>query len=192
MPRPDPIGCALFLVAAFVLAGFAQTAWFGARASRIFDVPLDCGLTWRRRRLLGDNKTLRGFVVMLPAAALSFAGLASATHACGGSPPWPLPAADYAALGAWAALGFMLGELPNSFVKRRLGIAPGAAASTPAAAAIQLIVDRIDSGIGMLAALTVTVPVPALTWAVVLAAGAPVHWFFSVLMYRLGAKARPA
>ena len=31
-------------------------------------------------------------------------------------------------MGAWCALGFMLGELPNSFVKRQLDIAPGGTA----------------------------------------------------------------
>ena len=42
----------------------------------------------------------------------------------------------YAALGAWAGLGFMLGELPNSFVKRQLDVAPGMAPRGRAGAAV--------------------------------------------------------
>lgn len=191
MSRIDPIACAGFLLAAFVLAGIAQTAWFGARLSRAFAMPLDGGLTLRGRRIFGDNKTLRGLVVMVPAAAMAFALLASITDATSAG-LWPLSIASYAALGAWAGAGFMAGELPNSFVKRQLGIPPGQPASGPVPSASQFLVDRVDSGFGMLIAMSVAVPVPWLTWALVLLIGPFIHWSFSVLMFRLGIKPRPA
>jgi hypothetical protein len=40
--------------------------------------------------------------------------------------------------------------------------------------------------------MTFVVPVPALAWVYVLGLGMLVHWFFSVVMFRLGVKARPA
>jgi CDP-2,3-bis-(O-geranylgeranyl)-sn-glycerol synthase len=86
----------------------------------------------------------------------------------------------------------MAGELPNSFVKRQLGIAPGEAGSGRGAMAAQFLADRLDSGLGMLAAVSVAVPTPASTWALVLLFGPPIHWSFSVLMFRLGIKTRPA
>ena len=65
---------------------------------------------------------------------------------------WQLTPAGYAALGAWAGFGFMAGELPNSFVKRRFGILPGQAPASSLTAAICFTIDRIDSIVGMLAA----------------------------------------
>jgi hypothetical protein len=191
MTSLDPLACAAFLLAAFVLAGTAQTAWFATRCSHPFAVPIDGGLRWRGRRLLGANKTVRGFVVMVPAAAAAFALLAL------GIPPreaglWPLTTAQYAALGAWAGFGFMAGELPNSLVKRRLGIEPGESAAGRLAAAAQFAADRLDSGLGMLAAVGLAVPVPGATWAVVLLVGPAIHWSFSVVMFRLGIKPRAA
>jgi CDP-archaeol synthase len=191
MAPVDPIACAVFLLMAFVLAGAAQTAWFAAPGSHAFAVPLDGGLEWRGRRILGANKTVRGFIVMMPAAAASFALLSSLpTPIARGL--WPLTTAGYAALGAWAAFGFMAGELPNSFVKRQLDVPPGAAASSVFGTACQLLVDRLDSGVGMLLAVSLVVPTPWTTWAVVLLVGPFIHWSFSVVMFRLGIKPRPA
>jgi CDP-2,3-bis-(O-geranylgeranyl)-sn-glycerol synthase len=183
--------CGLFLIAAFILAGCAQTAWFAAPLSRRFAVPLDGGARWRGRRVFGEHKTLRGFVVMVPAAAAAFALLAAAIGDPAAAGLWPLTIAGYARLGACAGLGFMAGELPNSFVKRQLDIAPGAIAPRAWGAA-QFAIDRIDSGVGMLAAVAIAAPTPLMTWPIVLAIGPSFHWAFSVAMFQLGLKARPA
>ncbi len=192
----DPGALALFLMAAFVLAGCAQVAWLASPWSRAFSIPLDGGRTFRGRRIFGDNKTVRGIVMMVPATAAAFAIVAGVVSTAFGSPEasglWPLTPAGYALLGAWAGLGFMLGELPNSFVKRQLGIAPGAIASHPAAAFWQFTVDRVDSGLGMLIALSLAVPTPWRTWALVIFVGWTLHWSFSVVLFRLRVKPRPA
>ena len=91
----------------------------------------------------------------------------------------------------WAGLGFMLGELPNSFVKRQLDIAPGAAPRGRLAAATSIVVDRLDSILGMLAAVSLVVPMSWRTWTCVLVLGPVIHGAFSVLLFRLGAKSRP-
>ena len=85
----------------------------------------------------------------------------------------------------------MAGELPNSYVKRQLGIAPGGAVRG-AGFLIQFTADRLDSGIGMLAALNLVAPTPWETWLVVLTIGLYLHWAFSALMFHLGVKPRPA
>jgi hypothetical protein len=193
MSPPDPIACALFVIAAFTLAGVAQTIWFAMPSSRALALPLDFGLMLRGRRLFGDNKTVRGFVVMVPAVAMAFAMLAILVDGRnpGSTRLWTLSPLEYALLGGWAGLGFMAGELPNSFVKRQLGIAPGGA-SRGRAFLVQLVVDRLDSGIGMLTALSVAVPTPWQTWAVVLTIGPFLHGAFSVVMFHLGVKPRLA
>jgi hypothetical protein len=191
----DPVACGWFLLLAFVLAGMAQTAWFKSPASRRFAQPLDAGLTLRGRRLFGENKTVRGFVVMVPAVAASFALLALLAMLAGDPAAvglWPLSISGYALAGAIAGFGFMAGELPNSFVKRQLDIAPGEATRGPLASVCQFAVDRLDSGIGMLLALRLLVSVPWRTVAVVLMVGPLIHWTFSVVMFRLGVKPRPA
>ena len=92
--------------------------------------PVDGGRTFRGRRLFGDNKTWRGFAV-----AIFGCGVAVAIERL-----LPIPrvlcALDYGrastvVLGPAMGLGAMLGELPNSFVKRQLGVAPGATARGP-------------------------------------------------------------
>jgi hypothetical protein len=190
--RVDPIACALFLIAAFVIAGVAQTAWFKAPLSQRLAIPLDGGLTLRGRPLLGPHKTVRGFVVMVPAAAIAFALLAQATGDPTSAGLWPLSIWQYALLGAWAGFGFMAGELPNSFFKRQLDIAAGGIGTSGNGRVIQLVVDRLDSPAGMLAALGAIVPVPAVTWTIALFVGPVLHGLFSLLLFRLGVKARAA
>ena len=177
-----------------MLAGCAQVTWLASRWSRRFALPLDGGATFRGRRIFGANKTVRGLVVMVPATAAAFALVAGLAGR--GQPEavglWALPTWRYALLGAWVGLGFMLGELPNSFVKRQLGIAPGDRAHGTARAVWQFIGDRADSGIGMLCALSLAVPTPWQTWAIVLIAGWAIHWSFSLVLFVLRVKPRPA
>lgn len=86
--------------------------------------PLDGGATLRGRRVLGDNKTWRGALVMVTGIVAAAALLSL----------WPwywrhLPAGIRDAgpwvFGSLLGVGTVLGELPNSFLKRQLGIAPG-------------------------------------------------------------------
>jgi hypothetical protein len=190
--RVDPQAAAVFIVTAFTLAGIAQTAWFATPWSHGFAVPLDGGLRIRGRRLFGDNKTLRGFVMMVPAASAAFVLLSAAAADAAHAWLWPLSPASYAWLGAWAGFGFMAGELPNSFLKRQLDVEPGGAPGGGVALAAQFVLDRFDSGIGMLTALALVVEVPWLTWLYVLLGGSFIHWSFSVVMFRLGLKQRAA
>ena len=192
MTALNPVACGCFLLLAFVIAGTAQTAWFASPASRRFAQPLDAGLTLRGRRLFGENKTRRGFVVMVPASAAAFALLAVLAGDPAALGLWPLSISGYALAGAIAGFGFMAGELPNSFVKRQLDIAPGGAPCGPLACACQFAFDRLDSGIGMLLALNAFAAVPWRAVAVVLIAVPFIHWTFSVLMFHLGLKPRPA
>jgi len=192
---PDPLACALFLTVAFVLAGLAHAAWLRAAASRRLLIPIDGGARFRGRRLFGENKTIRGFVVIVPAASAAFAVLHAMTVRLAPSIAadlWRLDTAGYAALGALAGLGFMLGELPNSFVKRQLDVAPGMAPPGRIGTAITFVVDRVDSIVGMLIALSLAAPTASMTWVYVLLIGPGIHLAFSALLYRLGVKARPA
>ncbi|MBX5469611.1 MAG: CDP-archaeol synthase, partial [Thermoleophilaceae bacterium] len=86
--------------------------------------PLDMGARVRGRRVFGDNKTVRGALFMIGgvvAAALLLSLWPTYWHALPGAvrDAGPLP------LGLLIGLGVVVGELPNSFAKRQLGVAPG-------------------------------------------------------------------
>jgi hypothetical protein len=191
--RPDPLACAFLLIVAFVAAGLVHSAWLRAPASRRFMMPLDGGARFRGRRIFGENKTVRGFMIMVPATALAFPAVAAVFSRIAPSAAlWPLDLSGFAALGAWAGIGFMLGELPNSFVKRQLDVPPGEAPRGPTARAVGFLIDRLDSIVGMLAAVSLAEPTPWATWGYVIVLGPAIHWSFSVLLYYIGVKARPA
>jgi hypothetical protein len=196
MTRLDPLACAFFLMLAFFLAGLAQVVWLRSALSRWFQSPLDGGQTLAGKRIFGANKTWRGFVVMVPAVGVMFLLLRILGDVLlpGGWPDglWPLSPEVYAGLGCWTGFGFMAGELPNSFCKRQLGIAPGARPARPLAKTLCFTVDRLDSILGAFLALALVVPVPPLSLAFLVLVGPAIHWSFSVCLFFIGLKAYPA
>jgi hypothetical protein len=187
----DPVACAVLLTLSFVLAGGCQAVWLASPQSWRFGWPLDGHRTFRGRPLFGANKTARGFVVMLPATSVAFIAVGG-WLVLAGRAVWAFGPLGYAALGLVAGVGFMAGELPNSFVKRQLGIAPGAPAKGAIAGPVFFLLDRLDSLLGMLIALTAVVPVPLWTIVYVLVVGPLLHGVFSVVTFRFGGKARAA
>lgn len=111
-------------------------------------------------RLFGSNKTIRGFVLMMlfsVIGALVLNGIIrlwqpDLTVDILGMPFW--------LLGIVQGFGYALFELPNSFIKRRLGIQPGE--SPKRFKALFILMDQLDSGIGVALAtwLVFAIPVP--------------------------------
>ena len=189
----EAIARAAFLLIAMSAAGAVHVLWLGTALSRRFAWPVDGGLSFRGRRLFGGNKRVCGFMVLPPAAALAFMILGGGREllpAVFAEGLWPLSAWHYAGLGLGCGFAFMLAELPNSFLKRQLGIAPGQAPAQSWLRPVILVVDRYDSVLGVLLTLSLLVPVPGATWLWVLAFGPGVHAVFSITMHGLGIKAR--
>jgi hypothetical protein len=145
---------AVWLAAPVLIAGLVHVAVITLDLAPGLARPIDAGRLWRGRPVLGANKTWRGFVVMPAATAITVTAqqalaarwprLAAAAPLARGAPaPW--------VVGAVCGAAYVLAELPNSFIKRRSGIAPGTSASRTRAA--QYIVDQIDSVIGCAAAI---------------------------------------
>lgn len=186
------LGIALWIVAPVTLAGLTHVAVIKLGLFRpLAAVPLDRGATLGGIRILGENKTLRGVVVMVAATALwtgleVLAGRPSgwaATLAPAFQPAHPL------AWGALAGAGYVAGELPNSFLKRRLGIAAGAPARG-GLGAVCWTLDQVDSVGGVLLFL---LPVWHPSWAVVawlFGITLVVHPAVAFVMFCLGLKAR--
>jgi CDP-2,3-bis-(O-geranylgeranyl)-sn-glycerol synthase len=89
--------------------------------------PIDGGLTFRGKRVLGDHKTWRGLLAGVVAGVIAFE-LQHLAHAAG--PLHELALIDYPAHpvlpGLLMGLGALVGDAVKSFFKRQVGIRPGA------------------------------------------------------------------
>ena len=171
---------------AFTLAGVLQVLWLKSPLFRRFAYPLDGGIRLGEMDVFGPNKTVAGFMVMVPATALMFPlfGLVF--------PHWFWPGqSDTLFVGGLSAgMGYMLGELPNSFIKRRLGIASGEEPTGRLGRSLSFIVDQVDSVIGAVLGLTLVWEVSYEVAALILVGGGLIHWAFNLLLYGIGLKAR--
>ena len=184
---------AAWLAAPVLLAGLLHVLVIRRRwLAPLATIRLDGGATWRGRPLFGANKTLRGALVMPVACAalslLQVALLQSWAERRGVAIPWQ--GAHPAAFGALAGLGYVVGELPNSLVKRQLDIAPGETAAGGWRAALAWAVDQVDSVAGfLLFVLPVWTPPLAVVGALLLVT-LLVHPLVALIMVGLGLKNR--
>ncbi len=147
--------------------------------------PLDGGACFRGRRVFGDNKTWRGALVMTT-------GVLAATLLLSLWDPWwsRLPNgirdAGPVLYGLLLGIGVVLGELPNSFLKRRLDIAPGTQRNL-----LLTIYDQADFvlvvWVVLLPLWTMAVWQAALVFVLVTA----VHLVINVIGYAIGARSAP-
>jgi CDP-2,3-bis-(O-geranylgeranyl)-sn-glycerol synthase len=151
--------------------------------------PLDGGATLRGRRLLGDNKTWRGAIVMV-------AGVVAATALLSLWPwywhhlPGGIRAAGPWAFGALLGVGTVLGELPNSFLKRQLDIAPG----TRRSSAPGVLLSLYDQGDFVLVVWVLLLPLWAMSPGqalVIFAVVSVLHLAINVGAYAIGARTTP-
>lgn len=159
-----------------------------------FNGAIDREKTFRNKRLFGANKTWRGLVFMVPATGVSFVLILMAMK-IGLSDQlqlWPLSNLSYFMLGCWTGLGFMLIELPNSFIKRQLDITPGAPALGNRGRKLFFVLDQVDSIAGGLMAVFIFVPVPLSTAVILLLLGAVTHYVFNFVLMHMGLRARAA
>ena len=91
-------------------------------------------------------------------------------------------------LGGTLGLGYCIAELPNSFVKRRLGIAP--AQTSLRLAWLQYVIDQSDSVAGCLAAVRFFYRPTRTETGLAFAVGLALHVAVDQLMQALGVKGR--
>jgi CDP-2,3-bis-(O-geranylgeranyl)-sn-glycerol synthase len=149
--------------------------------------PIDGDRTWRGRPIFGHSKTFRGPVCVAAGTAAGFAlegavwarseALAALAPVDPASLPWWL----FAAAGAAAELS----ELPNSFVKRRLGIAPGHTAKG-VLSVVFYAWDQLDLLLGYWLVLAAAVPVTATRVGASLVLVGSLHPLTTLTGYLLG------
>lgn len=122
----------LFTIWFFLPAGAANVTPILVTAIPVlkrFDAPIDCGLMFRGKRVLGNHKTWRGLISGILAATVAF----WLQQLLVGHVGWVADlssAADYLALptlivGPLFGLGALGGDAVESFFKRQRGVAPG-------------------------------------------------------------------
>ena len=177
------------MIAPVLVAGMGQVVVLKLRLFGRLDAPLDGGATWRGKPVLGPRKTWRGVVVMTVLSALvarAQAVAAGRSHSMRALSPFDYRRIDPMLLGFALGLGYCLAELPNSFVKRQLGIAP--ASTTERWAWVQYVVDQSDSVVGCLVALRFFYKPTRLETRLAFGAGLALHICVDLLMRAWGIK----
>jgi len=142
-----------------------------------------------KRSLFGQNKTWRGAIVMTAGPTAAAAALHRSARYRRRLPA-AVADANPLLVGGLLGLASWTGELPNSFIKRRLGIAPGAQRRSPLGVAISV----FDQADWVPAAWLLLAPVwrmspreAARTFALVAAVHVPIN----VIGYAIGARSSP-
>ena len=178
----------LYLIAPLVLAGVVQAAVIKRRLWPALARPLDGGRMYRGRPIFGVNKTWRGVIVMSAASLagtfvqheLARFGAFRTLGLVGYSTP------RWLELGVALGAGYSLAELPNSFLKRRLSIPPGARSRHRA----QYLADQADSALGGTLALSLFLWRAPATLALVFTVGLTLHVLMDRALYASGVKTR--
>jgi CDP-2,3-bis-(O-geranylgeranyl)-sn-glycerol synthase len=184
---------AVWLTAPILVAGLVHVAVITLDLAPALARPIDAGRRWRGRPVLGRNKTWRGFVVMPAATAITISAqqtLATRSRHLAALAPLRRGAPPAWVVGAICGAAYVVAELPNSFAKRRLGIAPGM--SAPRARAAQYVVDQLDSVVGCAIAIRMLYRIETADAAASALLGAACHVGVERLMRVLprGARAR--
>lgn len=187
------IAQALWLALPITLAGLTHVIAIKKNLlASLAGVRLDLGVELRGRPLFGANKTLRGALIMIAASVVWTSAVDALQRGLGLDDS--IRFVGHAQLGSLAyglllGVAYIVGELPNSLIKRQLGIAPGEPAPGGLARTFWVL-DQIDSA---LAVLLFVCPfrVPSLLFAAtVLVVTLLVHPAVAALMVALGLKRR--
>lgn len=153
---------ALYLFAPVLVSALLSGLVHRKNLVRCLAKPIDGGRTWRNKRIFGDGKTWRGVAIAL-VGSIATVGLQKYLigDRLGSIAVIDYPSANVFLLGVTIGGGAMVGELPNSFVKRRLGIGRGETARREqrVARALFFLWDQVDLVLGVWPLLLVFWPV---------------------------------
>ena len=153
---------------------------------------LDGGMKLRGRDLFGANKTVRGAVVMICATMFWTSildGIQAALNLDANLRYIPIDQLGSLSLGFLLGSAYIVGELPNSLVKRQLNIHPGSAASGPLQKLFWL-VDQVDSTVAVLAVLCFVKTPNLEVYLILIGFTLVLHPVIATLMVALGLKQR--
>lgn len=175
-----------------ILAGISNMVWCKLPVMKWANLPMDRELVLADgKRLFGKNKTWKGFFGMIffniiwqvliglllnftpPLEALNLIYLHETNNL-----------STNFVVGFWLGLAYVAFELPNSWLKRRLDIAPGKTASNPLKW-IFIIIDQIDSLLGCALVIAWFVPISLPLYLAFVALGGLTHLVINQGLYVL-------
>lgn len=174
----------LTLVLPILFAGVTLIVVLQRQYFAWLDLPLDCGLRVQGKRIFGDNKTWRGVIIYFLVTTIVCGALWGLTRTGFAEFVHPVFSLNPAMVGLVIAASYVLGELVNSFIKRRLNISPGHSSNS----GLQRVFDNSDGIVFVAAVLFFVLAVPASSIIVAACAGALLHKSTDVVMVRLGLK----
>lgn len=131
-----------------VFAGILHMVVVKYNVLPILSLPLDHNKTFRGKRIFGRNKTYRGLIFMIVfsiTAMIIYHVLFMNNHNIAVYNLFHITPFYWLFYGVLYGFGYVVGELPNSFVKRQLEIAPGKNNGF-----VSKLVDQLDSVIAIL------------------------------------------
>lgn len=175
-----------------IIAGSFNMIWCKLPFLKFLQKPMDGGKVLRDgKRIFGDNKTWKGFVGMLVLGTLFTVAWGLISGSSEFLEAHNFMYRNYAnTVGYNALAGFLFGlayavfELPNSFIKRRLGIEPGKKRGK-LSGAVNVFIDQADSVIGCVLVLSFLYPMSILFFAAYVLLGAATHIVINMLLYLL-------
>lgn len=136
----------------------------------------------------GKNKTWRGFVVMIISTWPGVFLAQSLERVINFEQPF-LTGESTILLAVVLGLGYCLAELPNSFMKRRLGIHEGQ--TSDKYRWLFIIIDQSDSAFGCLLAYAIVIEVPVRIFAATIIFGTCIHLLINVLLFKIKVRKNP-
>ena len=144
-----------------ILGGIANMIFVKTPIYKRYKKPLDCNKNWKDgKRIFGDNKTVIGFISMIVFCMVfqviwGFIGeLCQLNNRNDLYLVYPNTIGLNLISGFLFGFAYMLFELPNSFIKRRLDIIPGKT-DKGIKGVVFFVIDQIDSLIGVFLVLMV-------------------------------------
>lgn len=176
------ITTALFLALPLLISGcfhmlVVSRNWFPALASPI------------HLQAFGANKTWRGIVVMVVATIPGVYVMQWLEPLFGGTLLVSVLGVHPVLLGIALGLGYVVPELPNSYLKRRMNIKPGERSDKHTLAFSFL--DQADSAIGCSMVYWLLLPVPAVVLLYMILLGPLVHVVANLSLYAFGLRKQP-
>lgn len=189
------VGKLCYLMLPVILGGIFNMVLVKLPVLEGLKTPMDRGrIMADGRRLWGDNKTWKGFLGMIVLTAFFMACF----HMLYRSSDWArsvslIPYGSFPNLGYslfWGAVwgfGYVLFELPNSYVKRRINIDPGKKGGG-VAGKVFTVVDQADSVIGCVIFLMLFYRPTLIDALVIVVLATLFHYVINILLYLVGLK----
>jgi CDP-diglyceride synthetase len=180
----------IFMFCPVILGGICNMVFVKLPVLKSLSVPIDGGINLKDgKRLFGGNKTWKGFIGMIVFTAFWFTVIAVIARSFGwakeisllqySSYHTPFTELLYGSL--WG-FSYVLFELPNSFIKRRIGI-PAGKNIKGLVGAIFTFVDQADSVLGCMLFMPIFYTPTVIEVLLFFIVGSGIHYVINVFLF---------